>query len=448
MQTSEYAEQGKRRGRPRKTAATGTVITRPSKQHGSVYQIRYRINGAPPSYETIGPDRDEADQALALKLAELNRGTHRERRTATFHEFVSSWFADHRARLRPSAAERMRNDLEVHLLPFFGPYMVDQIGAELIERYVREKVEERAAGDERVRLLEAELASAPTGELRNRLRIARRERGLAPVSVNKTLTLLSQVMAAAERYDYIDRNPVPAVKRLKVAKSAKPFLQLDQLRPLLDATGDRHRVLMMTLLLAGLRIGEALALRWRDIELLAEPPRINVARTWDPASKPEGAESRGIEGPVKTGEEGSVTIGQTLLRALLDHKDASAFAGDDQLVFPTSTGGHQFPSNFRIRVLRPVIARANERLTLEGKPPIPVGVTPHSLRHTFCSLLIANGEDLATIAAQMRHADQTTTLKIYTHVMKHRRSGVAERLDEALGDLTPEQNPDGAITRV
>ena len=58
-------------------------------------------------------------------------------------------------------------------------------------------------------------------------------------------------------------------------------------------------------------------------------------------------------------------------------------------------------------------------------PPI----TPHSLRHTYCSLLIAQGEDLATVADHMRHSDQSTTLKIYTHVMKHRRKGVAERLD-------------------
>jgi hypothetical protein len=59
-------------------------------------------------------------------------------------------------------------------------------------------------------------------------------------------------------------------------------------------------------------------------------------------------------------------------------------------------------------------------------------VTPHGLRYTYCSLLIAQGEDVATVAAQMRHADPTTTLRVYTQVMKHTRHGVAERLDEAL----------------
>jgi integrase len=47
-------------------------------------------------------------------------------------------------------------------------------------------------------------------------------------------------------------------------------------------------------------------------------------------------------------------------------------------------------------------------------------------------LLIAQGEDVATVADHMRHADHSTTLKIYTHVMKHRRRGVAERLDETV----------------
>ena len=126
-----------------------------------------------------------------------------------------------------------------------------------------------------------------------------------------------------------------------------------------------------------------------------------------------------------------MTIGQYLLKVLLDHKARSAFSGDDDLVFPTSAGWHQNPANFRTRVLTPAIERANERLAAADRPTIPA-LTPHALRHTYCSLLIAQGEDLSTVAAQMRHADLSTTLRAYTHVMKHRRQGVAERLDDTL----------------
>ena len=420
--------------RRRKQPGSGSVLERHSKRKGTIYQIRWRVNGGPAKYETIGPDREEAEAALARRLAEVNLGIYREQAQATFHEFASTWFCGHRSRLRPSTVDRVRNDLEVHLVPFFGDYMVDQIGAGLIERYVAAKVEDRKAGDKRIGELEAEFGRASAiadTALRAKLREARRDRGLSNVSINKTLTLLRQVLSAAVRDGYIVRNPVDDVRRLKAASKAQPFLQLDQVEPLLRVTQAKDRPLLLTLLMAGLRIGEALALRWSDVDLLADPPRLTITRTWDPASRLEGAERRGVEGPVKTGEEGSGTIGRYLLETLLDHKERSAFSADDDLVFPTSEGWHQNPANFRTRVLAPAIERANARLRLEDRPTIPA-LTPHALRHTYCSLLIAQGEDLSTVAAQMRHADLSTTLRVYTHVMRHRREGVAQRLDEAL----------------
>jgi len=80
-----------------KQPGSGCVAERASKKHGTVYQIRWRLNGGKVKTSMTGPDRKEAEQALALKLAEINRGTYRERHEATAHEFASSWFADHKA---------------------------------------------------------------------------------------------------------------------------------------------------------------------------------------------------------------------------------------------------------------------------------------------------------------------------------------------------------------
>src|SRR5215210_962219 len=85
-----------------KQPGTGSVIERTSKKNGAVYQIRWRVNGGPAKYETIGPDREEAERALARRLAEINLGTYRERPEATFHEFASEWYANHKSRLRPA----------------------------------------------------------------------------------------------------------------------------------------------------------------------------------------------------------------------------------------------------------------------------------------------------------------------------------------------------------
>jgi len=106
--------------------------------------------------------------------------------------------------------------------------------------------------------------------------------------------------------------------------------------------------------------------------------------------------------------------------------EVTDFEGNRVLAASTANGSYLNESNVRRRILAPAIARANERLRLKDRAPIPA-VTPHGLRYTFCSLLISQGEDVATVAAQMRHADPTTTLRIYTQVMKHTRHGVAER---------------------
>ena len=164
-----------------KQPGSGCIAPRESKKHGTVWQIRWRINGGKTYTHVVGPDRREAEQALALKLAEINRGTYRERHEATFHEFASSFFGDHKAHLRPSARERVRIDLEVHLVPFFGDYMLSQIGAELIERYKAEKVAERREGEARVARLEADTGANRRelpiwSQIRSGLRVPRKWR--------------------------------------------------------------------------------------------------------------------------------------------------------------------------------------------------------------------------------------------------------------------------------
>ena len=133
----------------RKQPGSGRVLPRQSKRRGTVYLIRWRVNGGKVREETIGTDREEAEAALARRLAEVNLGIYREQAEVTFRKFASTWFAGHRSRLRPSTVDRVRNDLEIHLVPFFGDYLVDQLGPGLVERYVAEKVEERKAGEKR-----------------------------------------------------------------------------------------------------------------------------------------------------------------------------------------------------------------------------------------------------------------------------------------------------------
>jgi integrase len=170
-----------------------------------------------------------------------------------------------------------------------------------------------------------------------------------------------------------------------------------------------RRALIATLVYAGLRIGEATALKRQDIDLASG--RISVG-----GSKTEA----GVR---------VVDILPALRDELLSHRHAHATAEPTDLVFPTSSGSRD-KDNARERVIRPVVAHADTLLARRGHRPLPEGVTAHKLRHMFASILFVRGEDPSYVLAQLGHTDPAFTLRVYAHAMR-RDEGDKERLKTA-----------------
>jgi len=78
-------------------------------------------------------------------------------------------------------------------------------------------------------------------------------------------------------------------------------------------------------------------------------------------------------------------------------------------------------------MLAPAIEHANKQLAKDGREPLPAGLTPHSLRRTFASLLFAIGETPPYVMAQMGHTTASLTLALYARAME-RRDGEPQRL--------------------
>jgi len=76
------------------------------------------------------------------------------------------------------------------------------------------------------------------------------------------------------------------------------------------------------------------------------------------------------------------------------------------------------PSNLRRRVLTRAVDGANKQLVKDGHVPLPDGLTPHELRHTFASLLVALGVDSGAVMDQLGHTDPAFTLRVYRHGMR------------------------------
>ncbi len=200
---------------------------------------------------------------------------------------------------------------------------------------------------------------------------------------------------------YTTENPARGKKRrLRAGKPRRTWLELHEVQALLEAAG-AHRALLGTMTLAGLRIGELCSLRWRDVDLANGRLRIEDAKT-------------------DAGER-VIDLSPSLLDDLKTHRaDAAPFDAPADYVFATSRGTSRNRSNVTRQILAPTIRKANEKLGAAGKQPME-GITNHSLRRTFASLLYEAGASPAYVMAQMGHTDPGLALEIYTKVMERKR---------------------------
>jgi integrase len=165
-----------------------------------------------------------------------------------------------------------------------------------------------------------------------------------------------------------------------------------------------RRAQLATLIFAGLRISEFLALRWGDVDLAGGWLTVRKSKT------DAGRRKVKIRAVLR-----DVLAGQRPLDA-----DPAAF------VFGTAAGKPQNASNVRRRVLGKAVERANERLQEAGEAPLPP-LTPHGLRRSFASLLYGIGEPPPVVMQEMGHTDPALALSIYAHAMR-REDGEDERL--------------------
>lgn len=403
--------------------ADGQVITRRWKA-GRGYALRFLAYGER-HYLTLGLDsegwtRKRADEELQNVLADVRRGIwvppDRGRSQAsdngdgpksepTFHRFSSEWLAGRRGEVTERTFEFYEWALTHHLLPYFANWRLSEIDVEAVDAYRRLKVgqaEQRKAAIKRG----APLLNDGEHPLRP----------LSPASINKTIDVLQGVLALAVEYGHIERNPA-AGKRRRLKPPMRRPVHLDtaeQIEALLDAAAELdaravaqtsgRRALVATLVLAGPRASELCRMRWRDVDLANG--RIQVGRSKTQAGLRE------------------IPLLPLLRDELAAHKGASRETGPDHPVFPTARGTLRDKDNVRNRVLAPVAKRADELLAERGHSPLPKGLTAHKLRHTFASVLVACGEDPASVMAQLGHSDARFTLRVYAHVM---RRGGAER---------------------
>lgn len=304
----------------------------------------------------------------------------------TIAAFVTDWLTTIERNVRPATLTSYRQIVEQHIVPGLGHVRLTALQPGQVERWL------------------AHL------EGRNGSR-------LSPRRIQMAQAVLRVALASAVRQGLVPRNVAAIARGPKVEHRELRVWTADEAARFLAATrDDRHGPLWTTLLGTGLRIGEALGLRWSDVDLDAAVLHVrqglarDAAGAWSP-SPPKTAQGRR-----------TVPLGPSIIHALERQRAGQRKAAIvTPIVFASLDGGHLDPGNVRRAFAVAVEAASVPRVRL------------HDLRHGFATAAIAAGLDLRSLAAVLGHADPVMVLRTYGHPDPEATVAAIGRLDALLG---------------
>jgi integrase len=356
----------------------GSVIRYAGKR-GATWSIRYRDADGRRVSETLGRaldgwDKKRATEALRERLVDVKREGRRKLEPITFATFAREWLASYPATkdLKRSTTEGYTSIVEGHLIPEFGRLQLAAIDARELDAYIARK----------------------------------RRDGLAPRTLNRHLNLLHSLMKAAEGRGLVRSNPVSAVERpreprrrwtilspVEIGRVERAFAELAEAAEGEErAWREQARVVFLTIVSAGLRRGEVLGVRWRDVSL-ADPAgaTLRVRETW----------VRGApDTPKSEKSERTIALGERLASELFDHRARTTYQSDDERAFCNPLTGRPLDPKRYAATLRLALKRAK----VDGK------LRPfHDGRHTSITNAAAAGTSPAALMARAGHSDFKTT---------------------------------------
>lgn len=277
--------------------------------------------------------------------------------------------------------------------------------------------------------------AAKVGEIRHtgvQAWIAELSKGLSASRVTTVYSVLAGILDDAMRDRMLAANPARGVKLPRRSRRPNVYLTAEQLHQLAVESG-RYGSLVLLLGTAGLRWGEAAALRVRDIDFLK---RRVVLR-----ENAVAVGGRTHVGTLKTGHSRTVALPAFVVDEL-----AATCAGKDrdELIWPARDGGFLAPPTNKSWLAGSVERcqkAANSARVKEakrgGQPTTPVfpRITAHALRHTAASLAISSGANPKVVQRMLGHASAAMTLDVYADLFDSDFTAVADKLSETVGKM-------------
>ena len=342
--------------------------------------------------QTVKGTKRDAQRILREVLLSLDKGSYVKPNKITVGEWLSQWLKDYASmNTTDRTQENYSSAVKCHLIPSLGKVILADLQPQHIKGYYAEKLSKgRADG----------------------------KGGLSARSVVYHHRILSEALDYAVKMGVVVRNVADFVKPPRVKKVTMNTLSVEEVERFLEAAKETdYYVYFATLVYTGLRRGELLALRWRNLDLVKAT--LTVVETAYKLGdgryiikEPKTAQSRRtIDLPLPlVGLFKVYRIDQELLRIQLG---VSLKADDFVFIRPD---GSPINPNAVTLAFRRIIKKA-------GLKDIRV----HDLRHTHATLMLKADVNPKVVSERLGHANIGITLDIYSHVLPGMQAGAAEK---------------------
>lgn len=346
--------------------------------------------------------RRDAERELRKTLASKDAGTYVEPSRETLSAYLTEWLQAVKPRLASRTYRDYKRALTAYVIPLLGEARLADLRAVHIQKLYGDLQE--------------------TG-------LSKREgaQGLGPRAIRLIHAPLRKALAQALKWDKIARNPALGVELPAQRRTEKRALEPDQVRALLKAAeGSRFEALWIFMLDTGARPGEALGLRWSDLDLDAKTVTIRGAAAQDESGRPVLSEH-----PKTARSRRTLALHANTVEALRAHRKRQAehalkagpnFNRDLGLVFPSEVGTVMSEGNLRRRYFADLLEAAK----------LAANLTPYSLRHTCATLALKAGIPVLVVAERLGHSNANMILAVYGHVLEGQQAEATERLGAVL----------------
>jgi integrase len=351
-----------------------TIEKDETKSGASLYRVRYRTpDNRSTDKSGFRTKRDAQDFANDIEVKKLT-GDYIAPKLGrvTVDELSSDWLARKKQATAESYYRTLETAYRVHVKPRWGSVSVADVDVLGVEAWIASMT----------------------------------RKGSGATTVIRAQGVLSGILTDAVKGKRLSANPAKSLDNLprKLGKR-RVYLTADDVTKLADNAGE-HRALVLTLAYCGLRWGEAIGLRVRDVQFLRR--RISVS------SNAVQIGSRHVVGPTKGHEDRSFPVPEFVCNELSAQCKGKA-PGD--LVFAGRRGEYlQRPKS------------SNGWLTRAVKAAGVQSITPHDLRHTCASLAVSAGVNVLALARMLGHKDPSVTLRVYADLFDTDLDVVAESL--------------------